>query len=38
MVRISSSFSMGNWKMRKTTMMSLGMGTTPPQKRRKMTS
>jgi hypothetical protein len=32
MVRISSSFCTGNWKMRMTTMMSLGMGTPPPQK------
>jgi hypothetical protein len=38
MVRISSSFSAGNWKMRTMTTTSLGMGTTPPQKRRKMTS
>jgi hypothetical protein len=36
MARISSSFSTGNWKTR--TMMSLGMGMTPPQKRRKTTS
>jgi hypothetical protein len=38
MARISSSFSLGNWKMRTTTTMSLGMGTTPPQERRKTTS
>jgi hypothetical protein len=38
MVRISSSFSMGNWKMRTTMTMSLGMGTTPPRERKKMTS
>jgi hypothetical protein len=38
MVRISSSFSTGNWKMRATMTMSLGMGTTPPQERRKTMS
>jgi hypothetical protein len=37
MARISSSFSMGNWKTRMTTTMSLGMGMTPPQERRKTT-
>jgi hypothetical protein len=38
MVRTSSSSSMGNWKMKTTTMMCHGKGTTPPQKRRMMTS
>jgi hypothetical protein len=38
MARISSSFLTRNWKMRTTMMMSLGMGTTPPRERRKMTS
>jgi hypothetical protein len=38
MARISSSFSTGNWKMGSTTTTSLGMGTTPPQKRRKTIS
>jgi hypothetical protein len=38
MARISSSFSTGNWKMRTMMTMRLGMGTTPPRKRRKMTS
>jgi hypothetical protein len=38
MARISSSFSMGNWKTRMMTTMSLGMGTTPPRKRRKTMS
>jgi hypothetical protein len=32
MVRISSSFSTGNWKMRTMMTMSLGMGTTLPRK------
>jgi hypothetical protein len=35
MARISSSLSTGNWKTRTT---SLGMGMTPPWKRRKTTS
>jgi hypothetical protein len=38
MARISSSFSMGNWKMRMMTTMILGMGMTPPRKRRKTMS
>jgi hypothetical protein len=38
MARISSSFSTGNWKMRTTMMTSLGMGMTPPRKRRKTMS
>jgi hypothetical protein len=38
MARISSSFSMGNWKTRTMTTMSLGMGMTPPRNRRKTTS
>jgi hypothetical protein len=38
MARISSSFSTGNWKMRTMMTMSLGMGTTPPRKRRKKMS
>jgi hypothetical protein len=38
MERISSSFSTRNWKTRTTTMTSLGMGTTHPQKRRKTMS
>jgi hypothetical protein len=32
MVRISSSFSTGNWKTRTMMTTSLGMGTTPPRK------
>jgi hypothetical protein len=32
MSRISSFFSMGNWKTRMTMTMSLAMGTTPPRK------
>jgi hypothetical protein len=38
MARISSSFSTGNGKMRTMMTMSLGMGTTPPRKRRKKMS
>jgi hypothetical protein len=38
MVKISSSFSTGNWKTRTMAMMSLGMGTTPLRKRRKTMS
>jgi hypothetical protein len=40
MARISDSFLPGNWKTRTmmTTTTSLGMGMTPPQKRRKTTS
>jgi hypothetical protein len=38
MARISSSFSTENWKTRMMMTTSLGMGTTPPQKRRKTMS
>jgi hypothetical protein len=38
MARTSSSSSMGNWKMKTTTAMCSGKGTTPPRKRTTMTS
>jgi hypothetical protein len=38
MAMISSSFLSGNWKTRMTMTTSLGMGMTPPRKRRKMMS